>query len=141
MDPVTGSLVLKAGSAIAGGVGAASSAKAKKQDAEINAYIGRTRAIQTSTAAAASLSEELANVRTVFAQNGQQPSVGTFEVMKELRRIRGQERDVEYGNRMQESYDQKRAARGYGSASKFALLGGFAQAGPSLFDIYQRKKP
>ena len=54
--------------------------------------------------------------------------------------VRGQERDVEYGNRMQESYDQKRAAKGYGSASRFALLGGFAQAGPSLFDMYQRVK-
>ena len=45
MDPVTASLALKAGSAALGGVSMLSKAKAEKDQAERNAFIGRTRAM------------------------------------------------------------------------------------------------
>ena len=44
-------LGFQAGSSVLGGLGARADAKAQQKQAEINAYIGKTRAIQTDTAA------------------------------------------------------------------------------------------
>jgi hypothetical protein len=125
---------------ILGGLGGRAEAKAQKQQAEINAFIGKTRAIQTDTAAREGLSAELANFRTVMAANGQRPGVGTFEVMQQVRDARGRERRVEVANRNQEASAYKMQAAAYGAASRNALIGGFAKAAPSLFDMYQLRK-
>lgn len=131
-----GALLAKAAGPILGGIGAYSEAQGVKQQAEINSFIGRTRAIQTDEAARSGLESELAAMRNTFAANGQTPGVGTFEIMKELRKTRGQERRIAFGNRMQEAADYRLAAKNAGSEGKFALLGGIAKAGPSLFDFY-----
>jgi hypothetical protein len=130
----------QAGSAVLGGLGGRAEAKAQKQQAEINAYIGKTRAIQTDTAAREGLSAELANFRTVMAANGQRAGVGTFEVMQQVRDVSGRERRVEFANRNQEASAYKMQAAAAGAAGRNAMIGGFARALPSLFDMYELKK-
>ena len=137
-DPViTGPLLLKAGGAIFSGVSAMQSAKAEKQQAEINSYIGRTRAIQTDVNARAGIESELGTIRATLAANQQQPGVGTLEVLKELRGVRGRERRIDFANRMQEAADWRMAGKNAGKKASAALAGGFIGAGPSLFDLYQ----
>lgn len=132
----------QAGSSILGGLGGRAQAKAQQKQAEINAYIGKTRAIQTDTAARESLSSELANFRTVMATNQQKAGVGTYEVMQELRDVRNRERRVEVANRNQEAGAYKMQAAAYGAAGRAAMIGGFAGAAQpifSLFDLYKQR--
>lgn len=128
-------LLASAGSAAFGGLATLGAAKAEKAQAERNAFIGRTRAAQTDTSARASLNDELATMRATLAANGQQG--GAIEIMRSLREVRGRERRIEVGNRMQEAADwrmQGKNALVQGRAKAFAR---FASAGPSLFDLYQ----
>lgn len=140
MGTAAATLGLQAGGAILDGLGGRAEAKAQQKQAEINAYIGKTRAIQTDTAARESLSSELANFRTVMAANGQKAGVGTYEVMQELRDVRNRERRVEVANRNQEAGAYKMQAAAYGAAGRAAMIGGVVGAAPSLFDLYQLRK-
>lgn len=117
-------------------------AQGEKQRAENNAYIGRTRAIQTDTASRQDLNSELATLRTTLATNQQRPGVGTFEVMKELRDVRSRERRVAYGNEMQGVYDSRMQARNAEAEGRAAMIGGFAKAAGPAYDLYsyRRKK-
>ncbi len=130
----------QAGGAIFSGMAGAAQAKGEKQRAEINAYIGRTRANQADTDARLGLEDELSTLRATMAANGQRPGVGTMDIFNELRRTRGRERRVEVGNRMAEAADWKMAAKNAGNAATGSLIGGLFKAGPSLFDLYQLKK-
>ena len=127
----------QAASSVAGGMAGRASAKAQAQQAEINAYIGKTRAIQTDTAARENLSAELANFRTVMATNAQKPGVGTFEVMQELRDVRNRERRVDVANRNQESSAYRMQGQAYRAQGRAAMIGGIVGAAPSMFDLYQ----
>ena len=137
MDPVTASLALKAGSAALGGVSMLSKAKAEKDQAERNAFIGRTRAMQTDTSARQGLSSELANMRAVRSANGQRPGVSTFEIAKDLRSVRNRERRISFGNEMNRAYDFKQSGRNAMSRGRAGFALGMLEAGPSIFDIYQ----
>ena len=128
--------LLSAGTSIAGGIGAYGKAQGEKQMAENNAYIGRTRAIQTDVSARDGLNAELGTLRATLAGNGQRPTVGTQGVFDELRKVRSRDRRIEYGNRMQEAADYRMQAKNAGKAGGAALLGGFMKAGPSLFEAY-----
>ncbi len=139
-DPVTLALGAQAGSSIFGGLAGSAEAKAEKKRAEINAYIGRTRAIQTDTDARVGLNDELATMRAVLSSNGQKQNLGTMALFDELRKQRGRERRVEVGNRMAEVADWKMAGKNAGAKASSAMLGGILKAGPSLFDLYQYKK-
>ena len=130
----------QAAGSIFGGMAGAAEAKGEKQRAEINAYIGRTRANQADTDARLGLEDELSTLRATMAANGQRPGVGTMDIFNELRRTRGRERRVEVGNRMAEAADWKMAAKNAGNAATGSLIGGLFKAGPSLFDLYQLKK-
>lgn len=130
----------QAASSVAGGLAGRSEAKAQQQQAKINAYIGKTRAIQTDTAAREGLTAELANFRTVMATNAQRSGVGTFEVMEELRDVRNRERRVDVANRNQEASAYRMQAQAAGAAGRNALIGGIVRAGPSLFDMYQLRR-
>lgn len=134
----TGALALQAGSAILGGISTAQGMAAQKEQAKINSYIGRTRAIQTDVSARQGLDSELSSMRAAFAANGQRQNVGTNEIFNELRSVRNRERRIEFGNQMQLSSDYAREAKSYQPG--MALLGGFLKAGPSLFDLYQLKR-
>lgn len=133
-------LGLQAAGSVLGGIGGRAQAKAQQQQAEINAYIGKTRAIQTDTAARESLSSELANFRTVMATNQQKAGVGTYEVMQELRDVRNRERRVEVANRNQEASAYKMQAASYKAQGRAAMIGGVVGALPSLYDLYQLRK-
>lgn len=136
----TAATVLSAGSAIAGGIGAYGEAQGAKQAAQVNSYIGRTRAMQTDVSAREGLASELATIRSTLATNGQKPNVGTAAVMDELRSVRGKERRIEFGSQMQASADFRTQGKNAGRAGGFALAGGLLKAGPSLFDLYELKK-
>lgn len=134
----TGALALQAGSAIIGGVASAKEAAAAKEQAEINSYIGRTRAIQTDVAARQGLEQELGSMRSVFAANGQRQNVGTAEVFKELRDTRARERRIGVGNEMQSAASYAAEARAINPT--LPLIAGALKAGPSLFDMYELKR-
>lgn len=140
MDPVSASFLLKAGTAAASGASAFGAAKGQQQAAEQNAYIGRTRAIQTDASARAGLNQELGEIRNVFGANGQAAGVGTLEVVNELRSMRDRERSVNVGNRNAEAASARMQASNAKSAATRGLIGGAINAGPSLFDLYQYKR-
>ena len=135
----TAAQLLSAGSGIASGIAGFSQARGAKKQADINAYIGRTRALQTDVAARQGMESEFGTMRSVFAANQQRPNVSTMEVFNELRSVRDRERRIEFGNRMAEAADWKMRARNEGAGGTGALLGGFIKAGPSSFDLYQLK--
>lgn len=124
---------------LAGGLASYSQGQAQKEQAKVNQFIGRTRAIQTSTNAAEGLSSELGTLRATLAANGQRPTVGTAEIFNELRRVRSRDRRIEFGNRMQEASSYGMQAKAAGQAGTFGLLGGMINAAPSVFDLYNWK--
>lgn len=142
IGPVAGALVAQAGGSILGGLAGSAEAKGEKKRAEINTYIGRTRAIQTDVEAREGLESELGTMRAALAQNGQRQNVGTMALFNELRRVRGRERRIEYGNRMAEAADWKMAAKNAKAKASGALIGGIIKAAPSMFSLYdyQSKK-
>lgn len=140
MDPVVGSLGAQAGSGLLQGMAGRRAAMAEKQRADNNAFIGRTRAIQTDTALRSDLVSELATMRTALATNNQRANVGTFEMMKELRDTRSRERRVAYGNEMMGVYDQQMASRNAQAEGKAAMLGGLTKAAGPLMDLYSYKR-
>ncbi len=123
-----------------GALGALSKAKAEKQAADNNAYIGRTRALQTATAAADGLNSEAGTLRTTLAGNGQKAGQSTFGIFDEMRRVRGQERRIAFENEMQTSRDYTQQGRNAMSAGRWQFLSGMAKTGQSMFDIYQYRK-
>lgn len=127
--------IAQAGTAIAGGLSAYSESKAEQEQAKINSFIGQTRAMQTDVSAREGLESELGTMRATMAANGQRPTVGSDAVFQELRRVRGRDRRVEFGNRMQEASAYKMQAQAAGGAAKMGLAGGFLKAAPSLFDL------
>lgn len=134
----TATLALQAGSAILGGVASAQQASAQKEQAKINSYIGRTRAIQTDVSARQGLESELGTMRAALAANGQRQNVGTAEVFKELKSTRARERRIEFGNQMQTAADYSAEARAINPS--MSIIGGALKAGPSLFDLYELKR-
>lgn len=130
-------MALGAASSVATGIAGYQAAKGEQERAKINAYIGRTRALQTDVSARQGLESELGSMRAVMGANQQRPGVGTMAMINELREVRGRERRINVGNRMSEAADWKLAASNAGTAARGALVGGFIKAGPSLFDLYQ----
>lgn len=130
-------LALQAGTAVAGGMAARAQAKGEQERAQINSYIGRTRALQTDTTSRQGLESELGSIRAAMGANQQRPGVGTLEMINELRDVRGRERRINFGNRNAEAADWALAGRNAGGRAKAALGLGLIKAGPSLFDLYQ----
>lgn len=132
------SLIANAASGVLGAVGTMQGAKAEKAQAERNAYIGRTRAIQTDTSAREGLNDELATMRATLAANNQ--SGGAFEIMRALRETRGRERRIDVGNRMTEASDFRMQGRNALARGRSKAASQLASAGPSLFDLYQLRQ-
>lgn len=112
-----------------------SQARAEQKQSETNAFISRTQARQQDGADRRSLADELATMRNTFAANGQGSGVGTFEMYRSLREMRERERRINYDNRMMQAYDNDANARAAGSRAKWAMVGGVARAGQSLFGL------
>lgn len=139
-DPVSAALILSAGSSVAGGISGYQKAKGEQERAQINSYIGRTRALQTDTVARQSLEDDLGSLRATLGANNQRPGVGTLEMVNELRTVRDRERRINVGNRNAEAADWRLAGANAGRAATGALVGGIIGAGPDLFDLYQYKR-
>ena len=140
MDPVTISLIASAGSAIAGGMANKAAAEGEKKRAEINSFVGRTRALQTDTTSRQGLESELGSMRAVMGANGQTPGVGTLEMVQELRNTRDRERRINVGSKMTEAADWRMAGKNADTRGNNAMMSGLIKAGPSLFDLHQYKR-
>lgn len=130
-------LIFQAASGIMSGIAGFQEARAQQQHAKINSYIARTRALQTDTTARQGLEDELGSMRAAMAGSSQRMGAGTMEIVNELRQVRGRERRIEVGNHRNEEADWRMRARNAGARAPWALAGGIARAGPSLFDLYQ----
>lgn len=137
MGPITPlALMAQAAGSIAQGVMANSQAKAAAKRNEINADIARTRAIQTDVTARQGLADELGTMRAAMGANSDRPSVGTMEILNELRTTRDRERRIQFGARMSEAADYRMAAKNDRASGRAGLLSGMIKAGPSIFDLY-----
>jgi hypothetical protein len=136
----TAATLFSVGGSLVSGVAGYQAAQAEKERAKVNAYIGRTRAMQTDVSARQGMESELGTMRSALAANMQKQNVGTAEVFNELRTVRGRERRIEVGNRMAEAADWKMAAKNASAAGTGKLLGGLIKAGPGIFDLYQLKR-
>lgn len=125
------------GGTILGGLGARSEAKAEQRQAEKNAYIGRTRAIQTDTVARQNLASDLGSARAVFGANQQGMNVSVLEVLGDIRRQSERERRISVAGEMSRAADFRTAASNAGTRGRYALLGAGARAAPDLYDLYQ----
>lgn len=128
-------LIANAAQAGFGAIGTMQAAKADKAQAERNAFIGRTRALQSDTSARQGLNDELSTMRATLAANGQ--GGGALEIMRALRETRGRERRVEYGNRMQEASDWQMQGRNAMARGRAKALGQIPDFGLSLFKLSQ----
>lgn len=131
-----GASVASAASALAQGQMANAQAKAAQKQAKINADIARTRAIQTDVTARQGLADELGTMRAALGSNSDRPSVGTLEILNELRTTRDRERRIQYGARMSEAADYRMMGKNAAMQGRSALLTGLLRAGPSIFDMY-----
>lgn len=139
MGPET-ALIMSAVSSAATGIAGYQQAKGEQLRADINSYIGRTRAIQTSTAAMTGLESDMAQARTALGANQQRANVGVLELLNEIRTTADRDRRIEVGNRMSEAADWRIAGQNARSAGMGSLIGGFGRAAPSLFDYYELRK-
>lgn len=125
----------------ASGVAKASAAKkagrAEKAQADKNAYIGETRALQTEAAARENLGSELSSARTVFAANGQRPTSATFDILQEIRSVRDRERRIAVSNELQGADDYRAAGENAMTRARAKAIGGYTQAAGSIFDLAQ----
>lgn len=122
------------------GLAGRAQAKGEEMRARANAEIGRTRAAQTDTTARQDLNSELATLRTTLATNAQPMNTGTAAIFNELRRTRSRERRITTGNEMRGAADWSMAASNARAGGRNALLGGFIQAAPSMFDLAQTRR-
>jgi hypothetical protein len=139
MDPVSLSLMASVGGSLASGLTGMAAAQGEKKRAEINSYVGRTRAIQSDTTARQGLEGELGSFRAALGANHQKPGVGTLEMVQELRDTRDRERRITVGNKMSEAADWRMAGKNAAAKGTGALVGGLIKAGPSLFSLYNYK--
>lgn len=134
-DPISFGLALKAGADVAGGIAGMQEARGEQQRAEINAYIGETRAIQTDTMHRRNLETELGEIRAAFGANGQRMISGNLDLMNEAREIRNRDRRINTANERRTAMDWQIAGRNAAARGRGALFAGVGSAAPSLFDL------
>lgn len=138
MEAATASLALTAGSSILGGVSSYNQAKGMQDQANLNASIARTRALQADASSRQSMEQQLGNMRTAFAQGGIKPGVGTLNLLDSYRQTQAQDRTITKANNVAQAGAYDLQAQSYGSAANGALIQGLGKAGPSIFDLYQK---
>lgn len=130
-------LAIQVASAVASGVSGFMAAQGEKKRAEINAYIGRTRAIQTGNVARQNLESELGSYRSVLAGNGSPMDSANYDLLSEVRKIRERERRIGVANEMSGVYDQQLAAKNAGAKAFGSLISGFGRAAMPLSNLIQ----
>lgn len=126
-------LALSAGSQIMGGIASAQQQSAMRDQERINAEWGRIRADQSDAAARVGIEDDVSAARATFNANDAGMNTGTLGVLNEIRRVRGRDRRIETGNMNRQANDATRRANSYRPG--LAMLGGFMNAGPSLFEL------
>lgn len=135
-DPVTTALVAQGVAGGAKAAGAMGQARAERRNAQANAYIAETRAMQTGTDAAAGLSDELASLRTTMAANGQE---GGMEFWREINRIRRREARIAVSNERQLAADYRTQGRNAMAQGRVNAIGGLSQMARAGFSIWDYK--
>ncbi len=131
---------LQGASSIAGGMAARVQARAERDHAVRNAYIGETRAMQTAAGIGSQLNSEMANLRVTLAANGQGINASTFPFLREMRRNFGREARVEAANERQGAADWRTQGRNSMAQGRAAMWQGILGAGPSFFRLHLLKK-
>lgn len=136
MDPVTGGLLLTAGTSIFKGFTGFQQGKAEQQRADIGAFNVETKSVQDDTSARLGIENELAQVRNQFGSGG---GVAGFDVLNEVRRLSDRQRRIGASGQTQRAEDMKFQGRlaGYGAQNK--LIGGVLGAGQSIFTIAKNR--
>lgn len=129
-------LIANIAGAALGAAGQMQAARAEKAQAERNAYIGKTRAMQTDTAIRTETLDDMAAMRAALAANGQTAGSAT-ELFRALRDSRAQQRRVEFSNRMQEASDWRMQGRNAMMEGRMKAGSTLFSAAPSMFDLYQ----
>lgn len=142
-----GTTMMTAAMLVAGAAGSIAEGQAKKAEADdqarqadINAYIGKTRAIQTDVDARRGLESELSTMRATFASNNQRPNSATAMMMGELRTARNDERRINVANANQVAGDYMTSADNNRKAGRRAATIGFVRAVPNMFSLIDLKK-
>lgn len=133
-------MALEAGSAVASGLSARGQAKAEEERGRINAYIGKTRAIQTATTNVETLNSELGTLRATLAQNNQGMNAGTMPFFNELARTRLREGRIQRNNELSGAEDARMGAAAAGQRAAWAPIIGIGKAAPSLYDMWQLRQ-
>lgn len=133
-------LAAQAGSSIAEGQAKKAEAEDQARQADINAYIGKTRAIQTDVDARRGLESELSTMRATFASNNQRPNSATASMMGELRTARNDERRINVANANQVAGDYMTSADNSRKAGRRAATIGFVRAASNMFSMIDLKK-
>lgn len=131
---------IQAGGAVASGLAAHGQAKAEEERGRINAYIGKTRAIQTATTNVEALNSELGTLRATLAQNNQGMNAGTMPFFNELARTRLREGRIKRNNELAGAEDARMGAEAAGQRAAWAPIIGIGKAAPSLYDMWQLRQ-
>ena len=138
MGPITiASSIAGLAAPIMQGIADRQALQAQAEQANINSYIGKTRAMQSDTVARQGMESELGTARAAISANQQGANVGTFEMLRELRDTRQRERRISTGAHLQQSRDFATEARNASRASNWAIPIGIARGSTSLLDLYQ----
>ena len=137
MDPATLTMVTlgaQAASTVSGAMAARGQAKAERERANINAYIGRTRAIQTGAAGYRRLTSKLATLRATMRANGQTDG---GVMARQIRQDIGRDIRLSVANEMTRVNDYRYEARAARSRGRQAFMMAAVQGGRSLFQMHE----
>jgi hypothetical protein len=119
-------------SSVLSGVSAMQQAKAKRAQAERNAFFGETRARQTAVGIGDQLNSEMSTKATVAA-NRQDLNGGTMPAIREMSRTMGRDARVGVAHERQGAAGWRMPGRNAMAAERADMLQGIVCAGPSLF--------
>lgn len=129
-------LIAQVAAPIFGGMAGKQEAAGEKLQADINADIAKTRAIQDGTTKAEQTVSELATMRATMASNGQGVNSGTAPFMQELRRVRSREARITQGNHNRQAEDYKIQGRNAENKGRNAMTKGILGAAKPAFSLY-----
>jgi hypothetical protein len=132
-------LIAQAASGVMSGIAGAQEAAGEAERARINSYIARTRGMQADTTARQGLEDELGSMRAAMSAMGNQPNVGSMELMNELRGVRNRERRIDQGNHRSEAADWRMQGRNARARGAGALVGGFSRAVQPAFSLFDMR--
>lgn len=133
--------MLGAGMQVVGGIAGAKASRdaaaGEKALADKNAYIGHTRALQTSATASLDLESELSSARAAFAANDERKTSATFDILQGIRDVRERQRVIAVDNEYQRASDYTMQGKNAQARGRAGAIRGYAKAAGSIFDLAQ----